>query len=157
MFILGPISLAFQVARLTMCQLICIVYLLWIEVVLPMTSKTLKFVSLKCRWSWAEVFLRRGLARQKTLSRMFFKLYTFRTVADATFLMLALALALVSLVLVSSTMHDHLRNYKYPALQVLFRMKQAIQPAPWMCLQYPVNLSTPSKWFFLGKPLPIHR
>ena len=48
-------------------------------------------------------------------------LYSFRTVADATFLLAALALALCSLALVSHTLHDHLYNAKYPALQVFGR------------------------------------
>ena len=46
------------------------------------------------------------------------KLYSFRGFADAAFLLVALSLAVASFLLVVSTLLDHLRNYKYPALQV---------------------------------------
>jgi hypothetical protein len=45
--------------------------------------------------------------------------YTFRSFADSVFLLVALALAVASFLLVLATLLDHLRNYKYPALQVL--------------------------------------
>lgn len=47
------------------------------------------------------------------------QLYSFRNVADAIFLLVALALAVSSFLLITSTLVDHLRNYRYPALQVL--------------------------------------
>eukprot|EP00892_Ulva_mutabilis_P008583 jgi/Ulvmu1/6097/UM027_0075.1 len=43
--------------------------------------------------------------------------YSFRNVADAIFLFVALALAVASFLLITSTLVDHLRNYRYPALQ----------------------------------------
>jgi hypothetical protein len=46
------------------------------------------------------------------------QLYSFRTVSDAVFLLLALTLAVASFLLITSTLVDHLRNYKYPTLQV---------------------------------------
>lgn len=46
------------------------------------------------------------------------QLYSFRNVADAIFLLAALALAVSSFLLITSTLVDHLRNYRYPALQV---------------------------------------
>lgn len=46
------------------------------------------------------------------------QLYSFRNVADAVFLLVALALAVSSFLLITSTLVDHLRNYRYPALQV---------------------------------------
>lgn len=46
------------------------------------------------------------------------QLYSFRNVADAIFLLVALALAVSSFLLITSTLVDHLRNYRYPALQV---------------------------------------
>lgn len=44
--------------------------------------------------------------------------YTFRSFADAVYLLVALALCIASFLLVLATLLDHLRNYKYPALQV---------------------------------------
>jgi hypothetical protein len=46
------------------------------------------------------------------------RLYTFRSFADAGFLLGALALAVASTLLILATLVDHLQNYKYPALQV---------------------------------------
>jgi hypothetical protein len=48
------------------------------------------------------------------------ELYSFRTAADALFLLVALALAVISFLLVASALLDHLRNYKFPALQVRY-------------------------------------
>ena len=46
------------------------------------------------------------------------QLYSFRGFADACFLLVALGLASASCLLVLATLLDHLRNYKFPALQV---------------------------------------
>mmetsp|Transcript_25617 Transcript_25617/g.71628 ORF Transcript_25617/g.71628 Transcript_25617/m.71628 type:complete len:315 (+) Transcript_25617:398-1342(+) len=55
-------------------------------------------------------------------------LRSFRDVADATFLLAALALALISAALISSTVRDHLRNYKFPALQMCCLRILALAP-----------------------------
>jgi hypothetical protein len=46
------------------------------------------------------------------------QLYSFRSLSDAVFLLVALTLAVSSFLLIASTLVDHLRNYKYPTLQV---------------------------------------
>lgn len=45
------------------------------------------------------------------------QLYSFRSLSDAVFLLVALTLAASSFLLIASTLVDHLRNYKYPTLQ----------------------------------------
>ena len=48
------------------------------------------------------------------------QLYSFRSLSDAIFLLVALTLAVSSFLLIASSLVDHLRNYKYPTLQVSF-------------------------------------
>lgn len=52
----------------------------------------------------------------------------FRSVAEAMFLAASGTLAMVSVALISSTFNDHLRNYKYPSLQMCCLRILALAP-----------------------------
>ena len=74
------------------------------------------------------------------------QLYSFRNLSDAIFLLVALTLAVSSFLLIASTLVDHLRNYKYPTLQVCCTSAPTILAGACPLCSCCVTVNRPVEW-----------